>query len=1151
MARVSRSDVELVLSARDEVTRTLAQVSATLDDLVGDAEQTGGAFESMDARAERLRGTLEGLKDAQRDLVAKGRLVEQFKREEQQLSRLNERFRQAAAEVRRLKDEQRAQAAVPPAQRVNLSGDLEQAQRTAQRANQAFRQLRNRLQATAAELNRQGVATNDLAASERRLVTEAERLRNAQTQVAGALARTGGAARSGGSALRRFGEDSRRALSVTQRLRGEILSLTAGYVGLFGIGRQVGALFEAARGQARIESGLRVAFEGDQAAVAGELEFLRETSDRLAVSFLDLGRSYSQFLAAVPEGTFTLEEVRQIFIGVATAGRVLRLSTDQMERSFRAVIQIVSKGTVQMEELRGQLGDNLPGALLLFAEANGVAITELEKLVEQRKITSRSLVPFAEQLEQKFGKDLPEALAEPVVALDRLQVAWERTLLEMGEDTELLDSLAEAMRSLAESFDDPAFREGLEDIANGLAALVRMVPPLAANIRAIGTALLAAFGARTLIGLAGTIARIFTLTRSVAGLAAGAGLATGPVGWAVGLVTVLALWGDSAEASTPKIADLRRELDGLRAARERLGDGDPIARGLGAEIDTVDAQIRKTEKNIALLQSIADRNRPGFTRDQILKDLQKQFDLLDLLVQKRDELARQALPAQTVIPVPAPVAQGPADVPVDPELLDDLADAIAKANDRIAELRADTLAQKLALIVRKYQEQAAAARATADTADDALVRQAIAAEQQVLRLETEKKLREELAKLQRDVDRQGDRGLAGRLADIREQYQGLIDGLQEVGQSDLAAQAAALVEQSIAGELDGVKQQLRQELLQLRAEDDADLDARLQLLRDKYAATIEALNAVDREGAALAQRVLDRRLESARRAFGAERLQEAQAEIDKALQLRNAVIQRIEAQRALGNLTAREAADQLRAELADLDPRLEGLIQSARELVATLRGEGIISETDAQIALENLAAIQAGMDSLQSEADELAGRFRDAFASGMTDAISDFVRGVSSAGDALRKFFADFLRMIAEAIIQQQIFNALQGDGGGGGIINAIANFAVGTNHGGGMAGTGPKRTINPLALLGGVPTFHGGGLVGGDEVLSLLRRDEEVLTRNDPRHARNGGGAAKPVVRVYNFFDRDEFLRAVADTPAGDEFVVNTINRNKSRINR
>ena len=47
---------------------------------------------------------------------------------------------------------------------------------------------------------------------------------------------------------------------------------------------------------------------------------------------------------------------------MAEAARVNRSSTQEMQGVFTALTQIVSKGAVQMEELRQQLGDRLPGA---------------------------------------------------------------------------------------------------------------------------------------------------------------------------------------------------------------------------------------------------------------------------------------------------------------------------------------------------------------------------------------------------------------------------------------------------------------------------------------------------------------------------------------------------------------------------------------------------------------------------------------------------------------------------------------------------------------------------------------------------------------------------------------------------------------------
>jgi hypothetical protein len=72
--------------------------------------------------------------------------------------------------------------------------------------------------------------------------------------------------------------------------------------------------------------------------------------------------------------------------------------------------------------------------------------------------------------------------------------------------------------------------------------------------------------------------------------------------------------------------------------------------------------------------------------------------------------------------------------------------------------------------------------------------------------------------------------------------------------------------------------------------------------------------------------------------------------------------------------------------------------------------------------------------------------------------------------------------------------------------------------HAGGLAGSGPMRRVSPALFLG-APRYHGGGIAGlaPDEVPSILRRGEEVLTRDDPRHMANMGGAGSVRVEVVN----------------------------------
>jgi len=113
--------------------------------------------------------------------------------------------------------------------------------------------------------------------------------------------------------------------------------------------------------------------------------------------------------------------------------------------------------------------------------------------------------------------------------------------------------------------------------------------------------------------------------------------------------------------------------------------------------------------------------------------------------------------------------------------------------------------------------------------------------------------------------------------------------------------------------------------------------------------------------------------------------------------------------------------------------------------------------------------------SLNLQVQELAITASDVFADGFAEAFSSFVAGTESAEDAFRKFAASFLKMIAQMIIQQIIFNALRGimgsfGGGGGGVASHTAVNGAHIGAGGttavGMA-TGGVVTKPTLALIG------------------------------------------------------------------------------------
>ena len=85
--------------------------------------------------------------------------------------------------------------------------------------------------------------------------------------------------------------------------------------------------------------------------------------------------------------------------------------------------QVFSKGKVQAEELRGQIGERLPGAFALFAKSMGKTPAELDKLLEQGKVTVEDFVKFTKSLPEQYGENAKIIRDGPANAGARLEKA--------------------------------------------------------------------------------------------------------------------------------------------------------------------------------------------------------------------------------------------------------------------------------------------------------------------------------------------------------------------------------------------------------------------------------------------------------------------------------------------------------------------------------------------------------------------------------------------------------------------------------------------------------------------------------------------------------------------------------------------------------
>lgn len=181
-----------------------------------------------------------------------------------------------------------------------------------------------------------------------------------------------------------------------------VLAAYAGFSSLQEIGTQI-------FGQTKELDSLDKAYEKiipNTQKLARANDFLGRLSDSYGLNLIKLRGEYLRYTAAASASTLSLRDQELVFESVAKASSTLGLSTEEQSRAFTALQQIMSKGKVSAEELKGQLGDALPGAVNIMARALGVGVGELSKMLEQGQVLADEALPkFAIELQKAYGVD--------------------------------------------------------------------------------------------------------------------------------------------------------------------------------------------------------------------------------------------------------------------------------------------------------------------------------------------------------------------------------------------------------------------------------------------------------------------------------------------------------------------------------------------------------------------------------------------------------------------------------------------------------------------------------------------------------------------------------------------------------------------------
>lgn len=217
---------------------------------------------------------------------------------------------------------------------------------------------------------------------------------------------------------------------------------------------------------------------GDEGAKRAT-EFVKNLANNTGVDQIETLSSFAKFSAGA--GDMDAGQKESLFSNVIGTSRLMGLSTDEINGILKAFEQMASKGKIQAEELRGQLGDRMAGAFQLFARSLGMTTEELDKAMKDGKVLSKDVLP---KVSAEMGRMIDKAggwekiINSTQTQLGRLSNSWNNNLALMFDGsqegltdftrslTNLLGSLGGQSKNLGEHFGDlmKSMSNGIDDL---------------------------------------------------------------------------------------------------------------------------------------------------------------------------------------------------------------------------------------------------------------------------------------------------------------------------------------------------------------------------------------------------------------------------------------------------------------------------------------------------------------------------------------------------------------------------------------------------------------------------------------------------------------------------------------------------------------
>lgn len=1150
----------------NQVSAIISPAQAARSTLNGLEQQVNGlnrAIAASNGTVENAKQKLRELQAAQQATVSMARLIDLFRQQNEQLRTARAEFNNAKASVRSLAEQMRS----AQTDTGLLGQQMQAAQQRLQAAASALRNTGSAARDTQSSLRNAGIDTRNLSEAERRLIQTSKESATAINGLAESLRRGAGAARDGKSAFDLFNSSGRTTLSTVQRLRGEILSLVSAYAGLQGGINLAGGAVDAFKVKQQALVKISTVVGRDSAVVNSEWEYMEGLAERLGLKLQDVAKGYTSFAVAAKSIGLNLQETKFIFESISKAGRVFHLSADDMNGIFRAMQQMLSKGQVYAEELNGQLGERLPGAVALFAKGMDMTTGELLKAMQNGEVSGEAVINFAREQAKAIdaqlataekGVDAMEARAanamfnfklalansgfiesyvqmlariteylrsdDGAVAAEKIGHAFSKAADAVVWMIDNIDGLTEALKVLAGLY----ITKWVIGLANGLTKLW----PLIKKVGEVGDAMLgflSRLGAR-LAGAGGVVGALGTSLKALS-------RAIPYVGWALLAYDIGAIFYEQSQTFAKAVDEVVRDFKNLANQIAAI-----LQTPTAALQDFVYAIVRPittlfSDTLTSLAKWIADVLRliPGVGES-----------LADWVTGLADNLTKEN---RDMFQNVKGIWQGVNDEWK--RMNDDIIKTYGTTMDEVAK-------QSLAAKVKMLKDDMAVVNAFQYTADP---------ESGVTPRDREiKGLTKQFDKLTKSAEAAELAGkkalqrknLSGRLALVDEEFAPQMARAKAVGGAEgdkLVAQLNKVIEARKRAETDeynasqssktGIDKRARaiENLTQKYKELQASIQAKetnqdpSSTLADRISAAVaksntqfdELIAKSNKLGGADGKRLADQytalktvNAEYLNQKMQLEEVERLQAKVNSLMAIRKARIEEINSKREAGTISE----DTQVASVNQVNQETEAPINNALN--------SLQQQVDASKSLlgpEKWAELQANIAATKASLVDLTGTFTqmdttivqgvlDGMATALNSIVAELVKvgtgaqsmgeAFSAAGVAVLSFFAQFLQKIAIAILQQMALNAIAGMGGGiGAAAGALGGVAA--KHNGGVIGDSTssggtqQRGMNPSWFVN-ARRYHEGGLPGlkSDEVPAILQKGEQVLAADDPNNIMN-----------------------------------------------